>query len=186
MYICIIGGWELAEDNEELIAKLQMEYQSGSSVEIAKDKAVWNIGLLYFTTDNLWFINSDKERTQISFPEIIDIDEVKPRKSQKKTKFTKVLKAKYIMNIDFRAQIEDKPVIRTVQVSAAKEILKALRTQLEVRLEKRSTPKKGAHKLDKNELLRRLSVLMELKIEEEDKLKYFLGVHNVMLLKRIN
>ena len=77
------GGWELVEDNEKLIAKIQLEYTSGSSIDIAKDTIDWDIGLLYFTSKNLWFINSKKERHQISFPNIIDIDNVKPRKSKK-------------------------------------------------------------------------------------------------------
>lgn len=168
----------MAKESEKLIAKIQMEYQFGSSIQIAKDEAGWDIGLLYFTTNNLWFINSNKERTQINFPDVIDIDEVKQRKSKKKTKFTKVLKAKSVMNIDFKTMIDKKPAIQTIQVSAAKEILKALRSQLNVRLEKKTTPKKGAHRLDKHELLRRLTVLVELKIEDDDKLKYFLGIQD--------
>jgi hypothetical protein len=153
-----------------------MEFQYGSSIQIAKDESDWNVGLLYFTTENLWFINSNKDRTQVPFPEIIDIDDVKPRKSKKKTKFTKVLKAKSIMNIDFRTLEDNQPAIRTVRISAAKEILKALKSQLQVRVEKGTTTKKGTHKLDKNELLRRLAVLIDIQIEEEEKLKYFLGI----------
>ncbi len=166
----------MTEDNEKLIAKIQMEYQYGPSIQIVKDELDWNVGLLYFTTDNLWFINSSKERTQVPFPEIIDIDDIKPRKSQKTTKFTKVLKAKSILNIDFRTLVENKPAIRTIRVSAAKEILNALKSQLQVRVEKGIKPKKGAHKLEKNELLRRLAVLVDIQIEDDDKLKYFLGI----------
>ena len=62
------------EDNEKLIAKIQLEYTSGSSIEIAKGEPEWDIGLLYFTNKNLWFINSQKEKTQVSFNNIIDID----------------------------------------------------------------------------------------------------------------
>ena len=176
----------MIEDDEELIAKLQMEYISGASVDIVKDSLDWDIGLLYFTNLNLWFINSQKERFQVPFQEIIYIDDVKPRKSKKTTKFTKVLKADFVMNIDFRTTIDDNKVIRTVQVSAAKEILNALKTQLQVRLEHKPKPKRGALKLDKTELLRRFTVLEQLKIDEEDQLKYFLGLNdrelvNIML-----
>ena len=154
----------MTEDSEKLIAKIQMEYQYGSSIQIARGDLDWDIGLLYFTSQNLWFINSKKDRTQIQFTDIIDIDDVRSRKSKKKTKFTDVLKAKFIMNIDHRTVENDRPVIRTVQISAAKEILKALRSQLNVRMEKRAVQKKGAHKLDKSELMRRLAVLVELEI----------------------
>lgn len=155
-----------------------MEYTSGSSIEIARADTDWNIGLLYFTDKNLWFINSKKERTQISFPNIIDLDIIKPRTTKKKTKFTKILEANHAMNIDFRTTINDKPAIHTIQLSAAKEILSALRSQLQVRLDKKSKHKKGEHKLDRTELLRRLAVLIELDIQEEDKLKYFLGIED--------
>ena len=168
----------MAEESEKLIAKIQVEYQYGSSVQIAKDELDWDIGLLYFTSKNLWFINSQKERTQLTFSDIIDIDDVKERKSSKNTKFTKVLKAKHVMNIDHRTVVNNRPAIRTVQISAAKEILKALRSQLLVRMETRAPSKKGAHKLDKGELLRRLAVFIELEIEEEDKLKYLLGIQD--------
>jgi len=166
----------LDEDNEKLIAKIQLEYKSGTSIDIAKDLADWDIGLLYFTTNNLWFINSTKSKAQISFPDIIDINNVKQRKSKKKTKFTKVLQAKYVMNIDFRTVIEDRPAIYTIQLSAAKGILKALRSQLQIRLEQKTTKKKGSHNLDKNELLQRLGVLLHIKINDDEQLKFFLGL----------
>ena len=168
----------MADDmaNEKLIAKIQLEYTTGSSVAIAMDKTEWDIGLLYFTNKNLWFINSQKERTQVSYPDIIDMDIVKPRTSEKITKFTKVLEADHVINIDYKTVVDDKPAIRTVQLSAAKEILKALRSQMEIRLEKGKKKKKGEHQLGKNELMRRLAVLMELQITEDEKLKYFLGI----------
>ena len=166
----------MVAENEKLIAKVQLEYTSGNSIDIAKAITDWDIGLLYFTNKNLWFINSKKERTQISFPNIIDIDVVKPRSTQKKTKFTKILEANHILNIDFKTIIEDNPKIFTIQLSAAKEILSAIKNQLQIRLEKKTKRKAGTHKLDKNELLRRLAVYIQLQIEEEAKLKYFLGV----------
>ena len=166
----------MVEDTEKLIAKIQLEYTSGSSIDIAKGTTDWDIGLLYFTDKNLWFINSQKERTQVSFTEIIDIDTIKPRTSEKETKFTQVLEANHVVNIDFKTTIESKPVIRTIQVSAAKEVLKAFTTQLDIRLSKSPKKKKGTLKLDKNELHRRLSVLMDLEIIDDDKLEYFLGI----------
>jgi len=166
----------LAMENEKLIAKIQLEYTSGKSIDIAKAITDWDIGLLYFTNKNLWFINSKKERTQIEFPHIIDVDAVKPRTAQKKTKFTKVLEASHLLNIDFRAVIDENPMILTVQLSAAKEILSAIKNQLIIRLEQKTKHKAGEHKLDKNELLRRLAVLLQINIKEEDKLRYFLGV----------
>ncbi len=166
----------MIEDTENLIAKIQLEYTSGSSIDIAKGITDWDIGLLYLTDKNLWFINSNKERTQVSFTNIIDIDYIKPRTSEKETKFTKVLEAHHVVNIDFKTSIEDKAVIRTIQLSAAKEVLKAFCTQLDVRLERKSKQKKGTHKLDKNELHRRLTVLMDLEIIDDDKLEYFLGI----------
>jgi hypothetical protein len=166
----------LEQESEKLIAKIQVEFMSGSSIKIAMDEPDWDIGLLYFTTQNLWLINSNKEKTQISFSDIIDVDEIKSRKSKKKTKFTKVLKAKNIMNIDYRSIIDEKPTIKTVRISAAKEILNALRTQMSVRLEQKTKKKTGQLKLDKDELLRRLAVFMELDIKEDNQLKYFLGV----------
>ena len=168
----------MVEETETLIAKIQIEYTSGSSVEIAKDITDWDIGLLYFTNKNLWFINSNKERTQIEFPSIIDVDNIKSRTSTKTTKFTKVLEANHIMNIDFKTVINNQPAIHTIQLSAAKEILSALRSQLQVRVGQKVKSKQGVHKLDKNSLLRRLAVLLQLKIEEEDKLQYFLGIQN--------
>jgi hypothetical protein len=164
------------KENEKLIAKIQLEYTTGPSVAIAMDKTDWDIGLLYFTDQNLWFINSQKERTQVSYPDIIDLDVVKPRTSDKTTKYTKVLEADHVINIDYKTVVEDKPAIRTVQISAAKEILKALRSQMEVRLDKGKKKKKGEHKLGKNELMRRLAVMLQLQIDDDDKLKYFLGI----------
>jgi hypothetical protein len=170
------GGQVLDEDNEKLIAKIQLEFTSGSSISIAKDETKWDIGLLYFTTRNLWFINSKRDKTQIAYENLINVDNVKPRTSKRKTKFTKVLEANHIINIDFKAEMKGKMVIRTVQLSAAKEILKALRSQMEIRLQQGVKRKKGAHKLDKNELLRRLAVMLQMEITEEDKLEFFLGI----------
>ncbi|MFW9877301.1 MAG: hypothetical protein ACFFG0_29775 [Candidatus Thorarchaeota archaeon] len=164
------------EDNEKLIAKIQLEFTSGSSISIAKDETKWDIGLLYFTTRNLWFINSQREKTQIAYENLINVDNVKPRTSKRKTKFTKVLEANHIINIDFKAEMDNKMVIRTIQLSAAKEILKAFRSQMEIRLQQGSARKKGAHKLDKNELLRRLAVMLQMEITEEEKLEFFLGI----------
>lgn len=175
----------MIDAGEKLIAKLQLEFMFGSSVDIVRDALDWDIGLLYFTTDNLWLINSNKDKLQVPFPDIIDIDEIKQRKSEKKTKFTKVLKAKHTMNIDYRTLIDDKPVIRTVQISAAKEILNALRAQMNVRLEQRSKKKMGSRNLDKVALLRRFAVYMELEIKENEKLKYFLGLKDKDLINLI-
>jgi hypothetical protein len=72
--------------------------------------------------------------------------------------------------------VENRDAIRTIQLSAAKEILKALRSQVQIRIESRGKRKTGAHKLDKNELLRRLAVLIQLEIDDEEKLGYFLGI----------
>ncbi len=176
----------MIESNEKLIAKIQLEYLEGTSIEIAKDLTEWDIGLLYFTNKCLWFINSEKERFQIDFADIIDIESVKDRTSKRRTKFTEVLKADYVMNIDFKTIIEDKPAIHTVKVSAEKGILRTLKNQLQVRLEKTPKVKKGTHKLDKNELMRRFAVLEQLQIEDRDMLKYFLGLDdrelvNIML-----
>ncbi len=166
----------MAEENEKLIAKVQLEYTSGTSVAIAKDETDWDIGLLYFTNKNLWFINSKREKTQVPFLDIISVDNVKPRTSDRITKFTKVLEASDVLNIDFKTIIEKKNVIRTVQMSAAKEILKALRSQLQVRVESRTKKTTSKHKLDKNQLLRQLAVLLQLEIDEEEKLEFFLGI----------
>ncbi len=92
----------MIESNEKLIAKIQLEYLEGTSIEIAKDLTEWDIGLLYFTNKCLWFINSEKQRFQIDFTDIIDIESVKDRTSKRRTKFTEVLKADYVMNIDFK------------------------------------------------------------------------------------
>jgi hypothetical protein len=166
----------LVEDNEKLIAKIQLEYTAGTSIDIAKGITEWDIGLLYFTNKNLWFINSNKDRSQVPFMNIIDLDTVKPRTSLKDTKFTKVLEADHVVTIDFRTTIDDAPAIRTVQLSAAKEVLKAIRTQMEVRLDNRPQKKKGKHKLDKSELQRRLAVFLQLKINDDEQLEYFLGI----------
>ncbi|WP_455393148.1 hypothetical protein [[Eubacterium] cellulosolvens] len=164
------------EDTEELIAKIQLEYTTGTSIDIAKGITDWDIGLLYFTNKNLWFINSQKERTQVPFVDIIDIDSVKLRTSEKETKFTKVLEADHVVNIDFKTTIDDNSVIRTIQLSAAREVLKAFCTQMDIRLERKTKMKKGTHKLDKSELHRRLTVLLDLEIVDDDKLEYFLGI----------
>ncbi len=166
----------MIEENEELIAKIQLEYTSGTSIAIAKNETEWDIGLLYFTNKNLWFINSNRDRTQVPYIDIISLDNVKPRTSDKKTKFTKVLDASHVVNIDFKTEMENKKVIRTIQLSAAKEILKALCSQMQIRLERRTKKKTGVHKLGKNELLRRLAVLIQLEIDDEEKLEYFLGI----------
>jgi hypothetical protein len=164
------------EDNEKLIAKIQLEYTSGTSIAIVKDLTEWDIGLLYFTNKNLWFINSQRDRTQIPFMDIINLDTIKARTSEKATKFTKVLGATYCFNIDFKTKVDDKDTILTIQISAAKEILSALKSQLQVRLEHRSKAKKGELQLDKSELLKRLAVLLQLEIDDEEKLEYFLGI----------
>ncbi len=164
------------EEQEMLIAKIQLEYTTGTGIAIAQDQTKWDIGLLYLTNKNLWFVNREKQRSQVSLNDITGITEIDKRSGGKTTKFTKVLKAFYNFNIEHRVEIDEEAYILAVSIAAPREVLGALRDQLAARTEVSTKKREGTLQLDKNQLLRRLSALFHLNIQDQDKLEYFLGL----------
>ena len=166
----------LMEEEEMLIAKIQLEYTTGTAIAIAQGQTKWDIGLLYLTNKNLWFVNREKQRTQVPLEAVTNITDLIKRTGGKSTKFTKILKAFYNFSIEHRAAINKDTYILAVNIAAPQEVLSALRDQLLARTEVSIRKREGALKLDKKELLKRLSVLFHLNIQDQDKLEYFLGL----------
>jgi hypothetical protein len=164
------------DDQEMLIAKIQLEYTTGTGIAIAQGQTKWDIGLLYLTNKNLWFVNREKQRTQVSLSDIVNVGDIDKRKGKKTTKFSKILKAFYNFTLEYNVELDEDKYILAVSIAAPQEVLGAVRDQLLARTEATTKKRKGTLNLDKNELLRRLSVLFHLNIEDQDKLEYFLGL----------
>jgi hypothetical protein len=163
------------DEQEMLIAKIQLEYTTGTGIAIAQGQTKWDIGLLYLTNKNLWFVNREKQRTQVSLSDVINVTDINKRQS-KKTKFTKILKAFYNFNIEYDVELDKEKYILAVSLAAPREVLGALRDQLIARTSASTKKREGSLNLDKKELLRRLSVLFQMNIQDQDKLEYFLGL----------
>ena len=159
-----------------LIAKIQLEYTTGTGIAIAQGQTKWDIGLLYLTNKNLWFVNREKQRTQVSLQNVINVGDIDKRTGGATTKFTNVLKAFFNFNIEYNVDIDEETYILAVSIAAPQEVLGALRDQLVARTGVSTKKREGSLQLDKNELLKRLSVLFHLNIQDQDKLEYFLGL----------
>ena len=164
------------EEQEMMIAKIQLEYTTGTGIAIAQGQTKWDIGLLYLTNKNLWFVNREKQRTQVSLGNVINVGDIDKRTGGKTTKFTTVLKAFFNFNIEYNVDIDEETYILSVCISAPQEVLGALRDQLVARTGVTTKKREGTLQLDKNQLLKRLSVLFHLNIQDQDKLEYFLGL----------
>ncbi len=172
---------------EALITKLQIEYTLGTSIEIAEGETEWDIGLLYLTTQNLWFVNPQAERTQVSFDSILTVDAITPAPEGVRTKYTEVLQADHRLKIDFESA--DDHTARAIVISASMAVLKAFRTHLDHHLDSTkasvkeyntyTVPQPATAKtpvLTREEMLRQLSALLYLEIKEDKKLEYFLQI----------
>jgi hypothetical protein len=164
------------EEQEMMIAKIQLEYTTGTGIAIAQGQTNWDIGLLYLTNKNLWFVNREKQRTQVSLVNITNVGDIDKRTGGKTTKFTSVLKAFFNFNIEYNVDIDEETYILAVCIAAPQEVLGALRDQLVARTGVTTKKREGTLQLDKNQLLKRLSVLFHLNIQDQDKLEYFLGL----------
>ena len=163
-------------DDEKLITKIQLEFAIGHDASIMQTASNWDVGLLYLTTNNLWFVNRKKERSQISFEQILSIGEVIVREGMPTTKFSKVLGANYLLTIKYQMGDADKSSRFNVYLSAPSDVLGALKSHLVVRTDSRSERAVGQLKLGKSELMKRLSVFLSMDIKGEEQLKFFLGL----------
>ena len=177
-------------EDEKLITKIQIEFTIGPDSTIVQDPSNWDVGLLYLTNMNLWFVNRKKERSQVTFEQILSVSEVESREGIPKTKFSKVLSANFIMNIKYQIGDMVKGQVLNVYMAAAADMLSALRSHLMVRTDHVAERTVGQLKLSKSELMKRLSVLLSLEIKGEEQLKFYLGLEQLefvnLLIERSN
>jgi len=167
----------LDEDEERLIAKIQMEFTKGSAQDLLSGGGEWDIGLLYVTSENLWFVNRQKERTQISFADINGIGDVIPWEGDIKTDFSEALNAEFSVLLRF----DDEGSNMAINVSGPQSVLSALRSQVVVRAGVTDSEEETGAGPDqsKMQLFRKISVFlnMDLPIIADPKmLEYFLGI----------
>lgn len=174
-------------EEEKLITKLQIEYTKGTSIEIVEGLTEWDIGLVYLTNRNLWFVNRSAEKTQVGFNDVLTLGGIKDRKEATLTKFTKVLKGEKTMKIEFEEPA--KHIATTILLSAGTPVLRAFRHQVAARLDDEKSKistydtydtmesEKGkAPPVPRKFLLRNLAALLHLKIKEDAQLLFFLGI----------
>ena len=174
-------------EEETLITKVQIEFTKGTSIEIVEGMTPWDIGLVYLTTKNLWFVNRKAEKTQIPFKDILTVGNIVPRKEKTFTKYTEVLTATDTMKMDFEEVT--KHIATTVLLSCPGAVLKAFRHQLAARLDESkskiesvdtysSMDSKAANAppMSRKLLLRNLAALLHLRIKDDNQLLFFLGI----------
>ena len=180
----------MSMEDEKLITKIQIEFVTGTDHTVMHQPSNWDVGLLYLTTKNLWFVNRKKERTQITFDRILSISEVEPREGIPRTKFSKVLGANYLVTIKYQLGDMSRGSMQSLFMSAPADVLAALRSHLVVRTDGPTERTVGALKLSKSELMKRLSVFLSLDIKGEEQLKFFLGLEQSeffnLLIERSN
>jgi hypothetical protein len=177
----------MLDEEEKLITKLQIEYTKGTSIEIVEGIAEWDIGLVYLTNRNLWFVNRSAEKTQVGFDDVLTLGGIKDRKESTMTKFTEVLKGEKTLKIEFEEP--EKHIATTILLSAGTPILRAFRHQVAARLDdeksqvatydsydKVETETEEAPPVPRKLLLRNLGALLHLKIKEDEQLLFFLGI----------
>ncbi|UCH88661.1 MAG: hypothetical protein JSV49_10475 [Thermoplasmata archaeon] len=169
-------------DDEKLITKIQLEYTMGSDPAIAHDTSSWDVGLLYLTTNNLWFVNRKKERSQVTFNQVLSVSDVYTREGMPTTKFTKVLGANHLLTIKYQLGEVSLGTKMNIYLAAPSDVLSALRSHLVVRTDKPTERTVGTLKLNKPELMKRLSVFLSLDIKNEEQLKFFLGLEQTELI----
>jgi len=149
-----------------------------SEKEVHAESTPWDLGLLYLTNKSIWLVNREKQKTQVDLPCISTIGDIVARGERSTTKFTEVLGADHILNITFVPPDGEKGAGTDVlaQLSAAKDVLMALRDQLTVRAGDGATSSAQKVKLSQRELMRKLSVLLRINISDEEQLSYLLGV----------
>jgi hypothetical protein len=180
----------MAIEDEKLITKIQIEFVSGSDASVMHQPANWDVGLLYLTTKNLWFVNRKKERTQITFEQVLSISDVEAREGIPRTKFSKVLGANYLVTIKYQLGDMTAGTMQSLFMSAPADVLAALRSHLVVRTDGPMERTVGAHKLNKSELMKHLSVFLSMDIKNEEQLKFYLGLEQSeffnLLIERSN
>jgi hypothetical protein len=169
-------------DDEKLITKIQLEFTSGPDSSITQDTSSWDVGLLYLTTNNLWFVNRKKERSQVTFEQVLSVSEVFTREGIPQTKFSKILGATFILTIKYQLGDSEKGTLMNVYLAAPSDVLSALRSHLVVRTDRPTERTVGELKLSKSDLMKRLSVFLLLDIKGEEQLKFFLGLEQTELI----
>ncbi len=177
----------MMEGEEKLITKLQIEFTKGTSIEIVEGISKWDIGLVYLTNMNLWFVNRQAEKTKLDFMDVLTLGGIKDRKESTMTKFTEVLKAEKTLKIEFEEP--NKHIATTILLSAGTPILRAFRHQVAARLDDEKSQIDSydtyssvesktdeAPALPRRILLRNLGALLHLKIKEDAQLQFFLGI----------
>ena len=185
---CTAEEESILDEEEKLITKLQIEYTKGTSIEIVEGLTDWDIGLVYLTNRNLWFVNRSAEKTQINFDDVLTLGGIKDRKESTMTKFSQVLKAEMTLKVEFEEP--EKHIATTILLSAGTPVLRAFRHQVAARLDDEKSQVATYDTYDKVEttdavetppvprklLLRNLGALLHLKIKEDEQLLFFLGI----------
>ena len=184
---CTAEEESMLDEEEKLITKLQLEYTKGTSIEIVEWLTEWDIGLVYLTNRNLWFVNRKAEKTQVGFDDVLTLGGIKDRKDNTMTKFSDVLKAEMTLKIEFEEP--EKHIATTILMSAGTPVLRAFRHQVAARLDDEKsqiatydtyntveTKTEEAPPVPRRLLLRNLGALLHLKIKEDAQLLFFLGI----------
>ena len=67
---------EEAKEHPRVFTKIQIEYTTGTTIAIIQGQTKWDIGSLYLTNKNIWFVNREKQRSQVPLNNIINISEI--------------------------------------------------------------------------------------------------------------
>jgi hypothetical protein len=165
------------DDQEKLITKLQIEYTAGVQQDVLEDRTPWDLGLLYLTNKSVWLVNREKQKTHVDLESIKAIGDIQPRGARSTTKFTDVLNADHIITIQFIPDEGDNGGDGlSAMLSASRDVLAALRDQLIVRAGDMVISPAEQASMSQKELMRKLSVLLQLNIRDEEQLSYLLGV----------
>jgi hypothetical protein len=164
-------------EQEKLITKVQIEYTCGLVDEVKAETTPWDLGLLFLTNKSVWLVNRDKQKTHLPMDAINAVGSVSARGDKSTTKFTEVLNADHIMDVAFQPD-EDSGIggPAAAQISAARDVLDAIRDQLLARAGNVLEAATEKAKLSQSELMRKLTVLLKLNISDEEQLSYLLGV----------
>ena len=171
------------EEQEKLITKLQIEYTCGANQDVMDDKTPWDLGLLFLTNKSVWLVNREKQKTNLPLESLLSIGDILSRGTSTATKFTEVLGADHILNVSFEPG-EDLGIsgTATALISADRDVLDAIRDELIARAGDMMVSSARKEKLSQAELMRKLTVLLRLNINDEEQLSYLLGVDETELV----
>jgi len=165
-------------DKEKLITKLQIEFATGSAEDISSGNTSWDLGLLYLTNRSVWLVNREKDKTHIDHDSILSIGSLLQREEGSETKFTEVLGADHVIDMVFQPveDTEGSGDSACAKLSAPRDVLAALRDELLARAGSMMVSDTKMARMSQRTLMRKLTVLLQLNINDEEQLSYLLGV----------